>query len=77
MSDATHGNVLHPVFRRPRLVPDCKGERQLGVDPNDIILADLEMLVAKSEALVGIQRTVDTLPDRLLLVMAARSLSRK
>lgn len=53
---------------------DCQGERT--PDPNDIIMADLQMLVAKSEALIGIQRTNDTLPDRLLLVMAARSVGR-
>ena len=41
-------------------------------DPNDVILRDLEMLVAKSDALIGVERTNLTLRDRLLMVMAAR-----
>lgn len=72
MSDTPH-TVLH--FPPKLRVINGGGERP-SVDANDVILADIEVLVAKSEALIGIQRTIDTLPDRLMLVMAARSLGR-
>ena len=78
MTDLPANAIRFPV-RHLRLIPkaDCQEDRAYGVDPNDIIMADIEVLVAKSEALIGIERTNNTLPDRLLLVMAARSLSRK
>ena len=50
---------------------DCQ-EDEAKPDPNDIIIADLKMLVLKSDMLLGPEKTNRTLPDRLLIVMAAR-----
>ena len=54
-----------------------RGAAERKPDPNDIILRELEMLVAKSDAFFGFDTTNDTLPNRLMLVMAARAVGRK
>jgi hypothetical protein len=46
-------------------------------DPNDIVFADIKMLVAKADKLLGEARANQILPDALLLTLAARAVGRK
>lgn len=74
-----HWIEFDPRFR-PLKVDDAGNVRALGdcqqePSPSDIIFADLEMVVVKAESLKGFQWAKEVLPNRLMLIMAARQIS--
>lgn len=70
---STPHNVLRPTFgRRPQRDRQQELQPDPQPDPNDAIMEHVKMLVAKSDALIGVERTNQTLPARIDLALAAR-----